>query len=182
MADKKNVFLLMLMVILASGCLESTKPDWAHEVVWQGPGENADIEAQLWAQVAPYGLEYDHVNITATKDGAILRLRVIGTSNSVEFMDIYDFEYSSGTLTRTGYLLEAMPPQDRDSAIAIAMQSPEVRSAAVTGIPTVRRILPDTSMKYYEAKTLLSVSWNGVSALVDPQEGKVVNVWNGNKK
>ncbi|CAG0957405.1 hypothetical protein METP3_00615 [Methanosarcinales archaeon] len=41
----------------------------------------------------------------------------------------------------------------------------------------VKRILPKTSEKFYLPKTLLSVSWKGISALIDPDERKVVQVW-----
>ncbi|HEX7628178.1 MAG TPA: hypothetical protein VF354_04575 [Candidatus Methanoperedens sp.] len=48
------------------------------------------------------------------------------------------------------------------------------------GLPSVKRILPGTSEKFYAPKTLLSVSWKGISALVDPDERKVVQVWKEN--
>jgi len=60
------------------------------------------------------------------------------------------------------------------------MQKREVMEKSAPGVPTVRRILPDTSKKYYAAKTLLSVTSPGISALVDPDEWKVVQVWNEN--
>jgi len=41
----------------------------------------------------------------------------------------------------------------------------------------VKRILPGTSQKFYVPKTLLSVTWKGISALIDPDERKVVQVW-----
>ncbi|MCZ7385212.1 MAG: hypothetical protein O8C63_10765, partial [Candidatus Methanoperedens sp.] len=109
-----------------------------------------------------------------------LHLRVIGISNAAINPDVYDFIYSNGTLMRTGYLLEALQPHDRDAAIAAAMQNKEVMGKGVPGVPTVRRILPDTSKKYYAAKTLLSVTWTGISVLVDPDEWKGVKVWNEN--
>ncbi|MCZ7380551.1 MAG: hypothetical protein O8C64_03120, partial [Candidatus Methanoperedens sp.] len=69
---------------------------------------------------------------------------------------------SNGTLMRTGYLLEALQPHDRDAAIAAAMQNKEVMGKGVPGVPTVRRILPDTSKKYYAAKDLAkrNMDWN----------------------
>jgi hypothetical protein len=117
------------------------------------------------------------VNITAKGEDNGLRLRVVGISNSIEYPDIYDFTYSEGTLTRTGYLLEAILPEDRDAAIALAMQDKDFRTASAAGVPTVRRILPDTSKKYYAPKTLLSVTWQGISVLVDPEERKIANIW-----
>ena len=57
------------------------------------------------------------------------------------------------------------------------MQDKDFRTASASGVPTVRRILPDTSKKYYAPKTLLSVIWEGVSVLVDPEERKIPNIW-----
>lgn len=120
------------------------------------------------------------MNISAKSESDGLHLRVIGISNAAINPDVYDFIYSNGTLMRTGYLLEALQPHDRDAAIAAAMQNKEVMGKGVPGVPTVRRILPDTSKKYYAAKTLLSVTWTGISVLVDPDEWKGVKVWNEN--
>ncbi len=58
---------------------------------------------------------------------------------------------------------------DRDVATSVSVSNP--------GVPSVKRILPKTSEKFYLPKTLLSVSWKGISALVDPDERKVVQVW-----
>ena len=51
-------------------------------------------------------------------------------------------------------------------------------------MPTVRRVLLETAGKFYLPKTMLSVMWTRfganpvvVSVLVDPDEGKAVNVW-----
>ncbi|NJD76702.1 MAG: hypothetical protein FIB08_06325 [Candidatus Methanoperedens sp.] len=179
----KSLTLLIITAALIAGCLDtsSTKPAWAHNVAWQGdsPENAAAAEKELWTQISPYNTEYDTVNITARKESNGLNLRVVGVSNSTEYPDIYDFTYSEGTLTRTGYMLGAIQSRDRDAAITIAMQDREVASAGVTGIPTVRRILPDTSKKYYAPVTLLSVTWPGISALVDPQERKIVKTWKG---
>lgn len=175
----KYVALLLITAALTAGCLDTpgTKPAWVHDVTWQGdsPESAAAVEKELWTQISPYNTEYDTVNITARNGSNGLNLRVVGISKGTEYPDVYDFTYSEGTLTRTGYMLEAIPPQERDAAIAIAMQDREIASAA--GIPTVRRILPDTSKKYYAPVTLLSVTWPGVSALVDPQELKIVKTW-----
>ncbi|MDD5617176.1 MAG: hypothetical protein PHH85_13355 [Candidatus Methanoperedens sp.] len=179
----KYVVLLIIAAVLIAGCLDTsgTKPAWAHDVSWQGdiPKSTAVVEKELWTQISPYNMEYDAVNITARNGSNGLSLRVAGVSNSAGYPDIYDFTYSKGTLTRTGYMLEAILPQDREAAIAIAMQDREVASAGVAGIPAVRRILPETSKKYYTPVTLLSVTWQGVSVLVDPQELKIVKVWKG---
>ncbi|MBU3968479.1 MAG: hypothetical protein KKG76_14100 [Euryarchaeota archaeon] len=178
----KPAFLLILLAVMIAGCLNasSTKPDWAHEVNWLGEKPDSIVEKELWTQITPYRIEYDIVNITAKSESDGLHLRVIGISNAAINPDVYDFIYSDRTLTRTSYLLEALQVHDRDSAIAAAMQKREVMEKGVTGVPTVRRILPDTSKKYYAAKTLLSVTWTGISVLVDPDEWKVVQVWNEN--
>lgn len=177
----KYVVLLIITAALTAGCLDTsgTKPAWAHDVNWQGdiPESTAVVEKELWTQISPYNTEYDAVNITARKESNGLGLRIVVMSNSAGYPDVYDFTYSEGTLIRTGYMLEAILPQDRDAAIAIAMQDREVASAGVAGIPTVRRILPETSKKYYAPVTLLSVTWPGISVLVDPQELKIVKVW-----
>lgn len=76
------------------------------------------------------------MNITVKNEGNILHLRVVGISNVIEYPDVYDFTYSEGTLTRTGYLLEAITPQDRDAAIAVAMQDKDFRKLqAQPGFP-----------------------------------------------
>ena len=174
--------LLIILAVMIAGCLNasSTKPDWAHEVNWVGEKPDSIAEKELWTQITPYHIEYDIVNITAKSESDGMHIRVIGISNSAINPDVYDFIYSVGTLTRTSYLLEALQPHDRNSAIAAAMQKREVMEKGVSGVPTVRRILPDTSKKYYAAKTLLSVTWTGISVLVDPDEWKVVQVWNEN--
>ena len=164
---------------MIAGCLNasSTKQDWAHEVNWLGEKPDSVVEKELWAQITPYRIEYDIVNISVKSENEGLHIRVIGISNAAINPDIYDFIYSDGILTRTSYLLEALQAQDRDSAIAAAMQKKEVMEKGVIGIPTVRRILPETSKKYYMPKTLLSVSWKGVSALIDPDKREVVQIW-----
>lgn len=178
----KTAFLLIILAVMIAGCLNasSTKPDWAHEVNWMGEKPDSIGEKELWTQITPYRIEYDIVNITAKSESDGLHLRVVGISNAAINPDVYDFIYSDGTLTRTSYLLEALQPHDRDAAISAAMQNKDVMEKRASGVPTVRRILPDTSKKYYAAKTLLSVTWPGLSVLVDPDEWKVVQVWNEN--
>ena len=66
----------------------------------------------------------------------------------------------------------------RNDAIGIALNDRDVATSVRNlGVPSVKRILPGTSEKFYAPKTLLSVSWKGISALVDPDERKVVQVW-----
>ncbi|MDL5502502.1 MAG: hypothetical protein QSU88_04725, partial [Candidatus Methanoperedens sp.] len=74
-----------------------------------------------------------------------------------------------------GYLLEATPATYKNDAIGIALTDRDLAtSVSNLGIPSVKRILPKTSEKFYLPKTLLSVSWKGFSALVDLEERKVV--------
>lgn len=155
------------------------KPSWVHQVQWQDkPDDAAAIEELLWTEVIPYRTEYETVNITFSTTSQGLRLKVVASSKETDKRDVYDFAYDGNGLLMTGYLLEAIPSQYRNDAIAIALGNREIAvSAFNTGAPTVRRILPKTSEKYYAPKTLLSVTWEGVSALVDPDEQKVVQVW-----
>jgi hypothetical protein len=158
----------------------SEKPSWVHEVHWQDkPDGSAKIEELLWNEISPYRTEYETVNISASSEGKKLRLKVIAVIKESDRPDIYDLVYEDGSLIMTGYLLEAIPVQYRDDAISTALTSSEIASMSIKpGTPTVRRILPKTSEKYYAPKTLLSVTWDGSSALVDIDEHKVVKVWN----
>jgi len=153
------------------------KPSWVNEVQWSYKPDNAQkIENLLWAQISPYRTEYTLVNISASSDGQ--RLRLTATAKDSDNLDIYDFTYEEDKLLLTGYLLEAIPQAYRNDAIGIALEDREVAaSAASSGSPTVRRVLPVTSGKFYAPKTLLSVTWGGISALVDPDDKKVVKVW-----
>lgn len=156
------------------------KPSWVHEVQWQDkPDGSAKIEELLWNEISPYRTEYETVNISTSAEGKKLRLKVIASIKESDRPDIYDFVYEDGSLIQTGYLLEAIPVQVRDDAISTALASSEIASMPIKpGTPTVRRILPRTSEKYYAPKTLLSVTWDGISGLIDPDEHKVVKVWN----
>ncbi|GFO96632.1 hypothetical protein ig2599ANME_0821 [groundwater metagenome] len=155
------------------------KPSWVHEVHWQDkPDGSAKIEGLLWNEVSPYRTEYEAVNISARTEGKKLRLKVLAAIKESDKPDIYDFEYENGRLLLTGYLLEAIAPQCRNEAIGIALSDKEIAASLVNpGTPTVKRILPVTSGKYYVPKMLLSVTWDGISALIDLDEHKVVKVW-----
>jgi hypothetical protein len=84
---------------------------------------------------------------------------------------------------------EAIPPNERAKAISVALQNEDavnlMRANSLESVtPTVRRVLPETAEKFYLPKTLLSVTWTRfgeksvvVSVLVDPDEGKAVEVW-----
>lgn len=184
MNNKTN--LLFGFAILAIGLglsfnmLQSdAKPAWVHELNWQDkPEGSSKIEGLLWNEISPYRTVYETVNISANTEGTKLNLKVIGTIKESDRPDIYDFTYEADRLLMTGYLLEAIAPQYREDAIGTALSSSEITSSLTnSGTPTVRRILPATSGRFYMPKTLLSVTWNGVSALIDPDEHKVVNVW-----
>ena len=179
--------LLFFFILVVSGCIStvSTRPDWVHDVTWTGNGEaDATIEALLWNQIEPdTSIEYATLDITATHKGDVMYLNVRGTSNQTPYMDIYNFIYENGNLTMTGYMLEAIHPQRRMKALSIAMQDMTIRQAVADTHqePTVKRILPETSEKFYEPKTLYSVTWQDlrVSALVDIPTNRVVDTWMG---
>lgn len=187
----KTKFVIGFIIILALGIgfslsqkQSDIKPSWVQQIQWQDkPDDAVKIEELLWAEITPYRTEYESVNISASGEGKGLRLRVIATSKDADKPDIYDLVYEGEELLLTGYLLEAIPSQYRNEAVGIALASQEV-TASVTSAdaPTVRRILPGTSEKFYTPKMLLSVTWAGVSALVDPDERKVIQVWKANSQ
>jgi len=171
--------ILLIAFFLLNPWYSASKPTWVHELHWQDkPDSSSKIEEQLWNEVTPFRTEYETVNISVSPDGDKLRLRVIAAIKELDRPDIYDFAYEDDRLLLTGYVLEAIAPQYRDDAISTALANSEIASSLINpGIPTVRRILPRTAEKYYAPKTLLSVTWDGTSALIDPDEHKVVNVW-----
>lgn len=196
MATKIKFVIGLIVIILTLGIGFSlsqkesdVKPSWMHQVQWSDkPDDAAKIEELLWTEMTPYRTEYETVNISASTTSEGLRLKVIATAKDADKPDIYDFVYDGKELLLTGYLLEAIPFQYRNEVISVALGNQEVAaSVANAGAPTVRRILPKTSEKFYAPKTLLSVTWGGVSALIDPEEQKVVQVWKagaqqGNRK
>jgi len=150
------------------------------------------IVSEVLAEITPYkGVKYNKVNISATKNGEDHDLRVICFSDACEYPDVYDFTYygASKQLVQNRYVLEAIPPNERAKAISVAIQNEDAANLMRTNslesvTPTVRRVLPETAEKFYLPKTLLSVTWTlfgeypvVVSVLVDPDEGKGVNVW-----
>ncbi|MCX9009502.1 MAG: hypothetical protein OIN66_00125 [Candidatus Methanoperedens sp.] len=186
MSTKIKFFIGLIVIIFALGIgfslnqkQSDVKPSWMHQVQWQDkPDDAAKIEELLWTEMTPYRTEYETVNISASTTSEGLRLKVIATAKDTDKSDIYDFVYDGKELLLTGYLLEAIPFQYRNEVIGIALGNQEVAaSVASGGAPTVRRVLPKTSEKFYAPRTLLSVTWGGVSALIDPDEQKVVQVW-----
>ena len=151
-----------------------------------------EIVSKILAEITPYkGVRYDKVNITAMKNGEDHDLRVICFSDACECQDVYVFTYyrAGKELVLNGHVLDAIPPSERAKAISVALQNEEAanllkENSLESVTPTVRRVLPETAEKFYLPKTLLSVSWTRfganpavVSVLVDPDEGKAVEVW-----
>jgi hypothetical protein len=136
-------------------------------------------------------VKYDKMNISTMRNGEDHDLRVTCFSDACEYPDVYDFTYygASKQLVQNRYVLGAIPPNERAMAISVALQNEEAANlmranSLETVTPTVRRVLPETAEKFYLPKTLLSVTWTWfgenpvvVSVLVDPDEGKAVNVW-----
>ncbi len=187
------VLLIALLVAAISGCIiETNNASSENSVIWIGtpPAESEKIGKKIIEQVIPYaGTEYENITISALQKNDKLRLHVSCVSANTIHPDLYDFTYNydNNELIRVSYLLEAIPESVRGEAIGIAMHDEQIRDVLSTGMrgsgtPSVRRILPETAKKFYEPKTLLSVTWkdSSLSALVDVDTGQVVEVWNGN--
>jgi len=191
--DTKTIITIILLIFgLGIGLAldqekSNTRPIWIHNVQWldEQPDNAAKIEELIWLEITPYKTEYELVNISAKGDTKELRVKVMAKTLDSENPDIYDFVYDNNELLLTGYLLEAIPAMYRNEAIRIALNDRDVATSGLnSGAPSVKRILPKTSGKFYSPKTLLSVTWKGISALVDPDERKIVQVWkdSGNVK
>lgn len=189
--SKLFVAALILMFLIAGVvCInDSEKSSSGYEVIWVGtpPAESAMIETKLKQQISPYpGMEYDNVTLSASRENDKLRIHTIAESSASRYPDLYDFTYRDGDLIQVGYLLEAIPESVRSEAIGVAMQNEGIANALSTNtnayaVSSVKRILPETSEKFYSGKTLISVTWldYSVSALIDMDTGEVVQVWNG---
>lgn len=184
--DRKTIITIILLVVGLGISLALDQPDQVmmpesvHNVQWIGerPDNAAMIENLLFIEIVPYKTEYEQVNISSNDDAGKIHLKVISTTIDSDAYDIYDFVYENDELKLTGYLLEAISLMNRNEAIGIAINDQDVgASVRNLGAPSVKRILPKTSEKFYAPKTLLSVTWKGISALVDPDEKKVVQVW-----
>jgi hypothetical protein len=184
--DKKTIITIILLIVgLGIGLAldqekSSVRPVWADNVQWVGekPDNAQNIEELLCFEISPYKTEYDIVNISSKGDANEMRISVTARAVDSEKPDIYDYSFQNNELLLTGYLLEAVPQMFRNEAIRIALNDKELAtSIRNSGEPSVKRILPKTSEKFYAPKTLLSVTWKGISALVDPDERKVVQVW-----
>ena len=185
MNNKIIVTVILLILGLGIGLAldqgnTNVRPEWVHNVQWQGdrPDNAGKIEELLFLEIAPYKTEYELVNISTKGDMNKMDIKVIATTLDSEIPDRYDFVFENNDLLMTGYLLEAIPATYRNDAIGIALTDRDLAtSVSNLGVPSVKRILPKTSEKFYLPKTLLSVSWKGISALIDPDERKVVQVW-----
>jgi hypothetical protein len=173
-------------LLIGAGCVETGENSQSYNVTWIGaqPDDHETTETHISSQIAPYeDVVYGNVTISKSEKDGIIHLHVSATSPECSYPDLYDFAYSNQKLTRTGYLLEAIPDATRQDAIGIAMQNPEITSVlpdgADAGVLTVRRILPETAAEFYAEKTCLSVTWAdaSVSALVDMETGSVVETW-----
>jgi hypothetical protein len=180
------VIAISTALIIGAGCITDTEKEiQSYRIIWAGtqPADHEMIETELSRQIAPYdGMLYDNVTVSVPENG-VMHPRVSATSSACRYPDLYDFTYQNRELVRTGYLLEAIPESVRQDAIAIAMQNQEIAGALSgdAGVPTVKRILPETSSEFYAPKTLLSVTWidRAVSALVDMDTRRVVKTWSG---
>ncbi len=178
-------------LLIGAGCVETGENSQSYNVTWIGtqPDDHKTLETHISRQIAPYqGVVYDNVTISKSEKVGVTYLRVSATSPECSYPDLYDFAYPNQKLTRTGYLLEAIPDATRQDAIGIAMQNPEIAGVlpdgAGTDVLTVRRILPETAAEFYAEKTCLSVTWAdaSVSALVDMETGSVVKTWGVDKQ
>ncbi|MGP8329515.1 MAG: hypothetical protein ACT6FF_04245 [Methanosarcinaceae archaeon] len=186
-----GVLLITVLMTSISGCVVGTDNGaFKNSVVWIGtpPAESEVIEKKIIQQIIPYaGTEYVNITVSASQDNSKLRLHVSGVLANAMHTDLYDFSYNyhNKELTRVSYILEAIPEPVRGKSIGIAMQDEQIRNVLSTmgayGNPSVKRILPETAEKFYEPKTLISVTWKDIplSALVDVDTGQVVEVWNG---
>ncbi len=193
-----RIILPLLFAAFAVGCLQGFQGKEkvpAVAVSGHGIGEEdlTKIEKGIRDAVLPYpGITYDSINVTAKKQGSFIYLEVLASAHPglAEGLDIYSFIYDPGSdeFILKGYSLENLPPPVRDDAINVALQSDELTPLLESMTlfqeePTVKRILPATSEKFYQPKTLFSVTWrnyeegSAVSALVDLEEGKLLQLW-----
>lgn len=187
--DRKILVTIILLVIgLGIGLAldrgnSNASPDLVHNVLWLGdrPDNSAKIEELIMLEIAPYKTEYEMVNISTKGETNDIHIQVRAATLDSDIPDLYDFVYENNELLMTGYLLEAIPAMYRNDAIGIALTDRDLATSVLNrGVPSVKRILPRTSEKFYAPKTLLSVSWKGISALIDPDERKVVQIWKEN--
>jgi len=184
---------IVLLIFTVQEWQREEQAEWMPKVEFQGDAlsdaEKNAIKEAVMGEIIPYKLEYDYINISVKKNNGYYEIKVFCFSDECEYPDVYDFFYD-GNLVLKGYILEAIPPAERAKAILVALQNREVANLVFAkGLEeetlSVRRILPETAVKFYAAKTMLSVTWTKlgkrpsvVSALIDPDVWEVVQVWN----
>ncbi|MEA1894101.1 MAG: hypothetical protein U9N36_02660 [Euryarchaeota archaeon] len=180
------VLTISIALTIGAGCVGPGQSSQSYNITWTGaqPDDHKTIETQVSRQITPYpGVAYSNVTISKSKKDDDVHLRVSATLPGCQYPDLYDFAYPDQKLTRTGYILEAIPDATRQDAIGIAMQNPAIAGmlpdGTGAGVPTVRRILPETAAEFYAEKTCVSVTWAdaSISALVDMGAGCVVETW-----
>ena len=171
---------LLIFSLLFLGCIQNV-------VTEENSSQNATVNtAELKRLIMerpneylyPFdGFSYDNVSVEV--EGCYIY--ITAKCSELEGEDTYLFVNDNGTLILKSYCLEALPESVKLEAVSIAMSNETVAKNA-NGVVTVRRILPQTSAKFYKPKELFSVTWHGdriVSALVDLDEERVVKVWLG---
>ncbi len=163
---------ILLISLLFLGCIQNN--------VIRENSNSIDLKNQILKNPNDYlypfdGFSYDNVSIEV-KDNYIY---VKAKCSELEGEDTYLFVNDNGTLILKSYCLENLPESVKLEALSIAMSNETIAKNA-NGIVTVRRILPQTSAKFYKPKELFSVTWHGdriVSALIDLDEGRVVRIY-----
>ncbi len=152
----------ILISLLFLGCLSHTT--------------HTNLTELVKANLYPFdGYSYDNVSVKVMGDLVYVKARC----SKLDGVDEYLFMNDNGTLILKSYCLEALPQALKDELIEIALSNETIAKNA-EGVVTVRRILPQTSAKFYAPKELFSVTWHGnsiVSALIDLDKGKVVRVY-----
>ena len=175
MQRKLLLFIVFFIFIGCIGCIHQEKETL--------------LEKKIKESLVPYQREYTNISINKTERNGILIIEVWASTDASELKDFYRFYYNitSNKLVLKNYVLEDLPLDIREKAISIALENQEVAEFlevnAIEAYPTVKRILPETSANYYAPKTLFSITWIDIkskkiiSALVDLEKEKVVNVW-----
>ncbi len=167
------IFLIFFGCLINLGCVTNSKTE-----LNKNPGNRTTkaVLSKIKEYLCPFD-GYSYSNVSIKINGSYIYVRA--KCSKLEGEDDYLFVNDNGILILKSYCLEALPRNIKAEAIAVAMSDRLVAENA-SGIVTVRRILPQTSAKFYKPKVLFSVTWHGskvVSALVDIDRGKVVRVW-----
>ena len=161
-------WVILLIPLLFLGCIQNNAK--IHQ------NSTAELKDQILDYLYPFdGFSYDNVSVEVKGDYIYVKAKC----SKLKGEDIYLFVNDNGTLILKSYCLEALPESVKLEALSIAMSNETIAKNA-KGIVTVRRILPQTSAKFYKPKELFSVTWHGdriVSALVDLDKKTVVKVY-----